>query len=135
MAYKEYDLKKLTVALGGALAQGFADGEFLTITPNRERNLTTIGADGEGARSKLYDKSYQITLTLLQTSSTNDILSAYSNANSSFTFSVLDASGTTVFSTLNCWIRQNPDVSFSNEITERAWTLECAEAEEFVGGN
>ncbi len=135
MAYKEYDLKGLTVAIGGTLAGGFADGEFLVFRPNKERSNLTVGADGEGARSKLYDFSAQIDLNLLQTSYTNEILSAYAKANSTFSFGLIDTSGTSVIAAVNCWVRSMPEVSYSSEITERKWVLETDEAEVFVGSN
>ena len=133
--YKEYDLKGLTIAVGGTLAGGFADGEFCTFTANKERSNLTVGADGEAARSKLYDLSGQITLNLLQTSSTNETLSAYAKSNSTFSFALIDTSGTSVLACQNAWVRSYPDVSYSNEITERAWVIETDEAEVFVGSN
>lgn len=135
MAYKEFDIKKLTVAVGGTLLDGFADGDYVSVKMNKERNSLVVGADGEGARIKLYDNSAQITITLMQTSKANEVLSAYAKSNSEFIFSLIDQSGTTIVAAQHCWIREYPEVAFGTEAKERAWVLETDDCEMIVGGN
>jgi len=138
---KTFDPKQCIITYGGVQLSGFADGTFLSIVPNAESFTRVVGADGEVARNKSNDSTYNLTMTFLASSASNDYLSTVYLADKvsnsgSLPFTVADLSGTTVFFTESCWIQQAPDVEFAKEITERAWALQTGQADEyFIGGN
>lgn len=140
MATKDYDPKKVTIALGAHVAEGFSDGTFISVSRNSQTWTVTSGASGEHARSKSNDRTATVELTLMQTSKTNDFLSAQmlldegpTNAGK-FTFGMIDANGTTVLATVEMWVQQPPTVENAKELSDRTWTLECGDMEFFVGG-
>lgn len=139
---KTYDPKQIIVTFGGIIAQGFADGTFLSVSFNEDQFALTVGADGEGARAKSNNNSARIELTLMQTSITNDLLSAVRRADASLPgragvlpLQIRDVLGTTLYEAMDCWIVKSPDVEFSKEISERTWILETDYLFDFVGGN
>ena len=140
MAVKDYDPKKVTVNLGGHIAQGFADGTFVSASRNNQSFNLVSGASGEIARAKSQDKSGTLELTFMQTSETNDFLSGKMLADEGplnagkFAVSIIDANGSTVLAATECWVQQPPTVEFGKELGDRVWTLEAGELLFNVGG-
>lgn len=138
---KTYNPKDLIIIFGGVVVSGFADGTFVTVTPNSERFTRTVGADGEVGRAKSNDNTHEVVITLMSTSASNDYLSIVLNADKSLNagvkpLQIIDNKGTTLFFWDAAWIVQPPDVEFSKEITERAWTLHTGQVvEENIGGS
>ena len=137
---KTYNSKRVIVIFGGVPLKGYADGEFLSLTPS-DRFTKTVGADGEVARGKSNDYTYEISITLLSTSVSNAVLSGFMNVDKAtdagaLPFQVIDLSGTTLFFFAQAWIRTPPTTNFSKEITDRTWVLDTGQAlQEFVGGD
>lgn len=142
MALKEYSADQVLVSVAGIPLQGFADGEFLTISFTSDHFESVAGADGEVTRSKTNDNRATVTVKLMQTSDSNDLLSALYNTDRKFpngagvgAFLVQDFNGRSLFAASECWIRKVPDISFDRTATEREWTFEIANLEYFQGGN
>jgi hypothetical protein len=137
---KDYDPKKLTINIGVAhIAQGFADGTFVTVSRNNQSWTVVNGASGEAARSKSNDRSGTIELTLLQTSITNTVLTQHQSNDEllnsgKFPFSLIDANGTTVLIAAEAWVQQPPSVEYGKELGDRVWTLESGDIDMVVGG-
>lgn len=78
---KTYSFLDVTASLsgpGGTIALGAGAGaaeEGITITPTGPMNGMLIGADGEGMHSLFADRSGKVTIRLLKTSPTNQLLS------------------------------------------------------------
>jgi len=139
MPVKSYDPKEVVVTIGGVPMQGFADGTFVTINRISDAFTSVAGADGEIARAKSNDKRGELTLTLMQTSLSNDVLSGIAvideNTNGGVVpVIVKDLSGTTTYFSGTGWIRKVPDSEFGKEISNREWVLELADMDVFVGG-
>lgn len=140
LAVRTFDPKSIIITIGGVPMSGFADGTFLEITTDTQQFTKVIGADGYATRVKSNNYGGILTLTLSQTSPSNDILSALLNLDR-FTNSgvvpilIKDLLGTSMFFSATGWIQQFPDFTFSNEIAERAWVFDLADVEMFIGGN
>lgn len=137
---RQYDPSLVIVTVDGQDISGFADGTFVLTSRNNDLFTLTVGADGEATRAKSNDLSGRITVTLQQTSISNDILSALADADElsnqgSFPIQVKDASGTTLASAETAWITKKPDSSFGKETENREWVIEAACLEYFIGGN
>ena len=135
-----YDPAQVYVTMGGFGIQGIVKGSFVTVERNEQAYTGYVGADGEGARAKSNDKSSIITIRLMHTSDSNDILMAFAKADEvsnsgSVPVMVKDNNGRTLCIAENCWIQKIPSVDFGNEIGEREWKLESDSVEIFVGGN
>ena len=139
---KFYDADLVTVAIAGIPVSGYADGEFLSITQETDAFSDVVGTDGEVTRSKTKDTRATVSLKLMQTSDSNDLLSALYNTDMSApngagvgAFLVRDRSGRSLYTGDACWIQKAPDVSFDREATSREWTIRVANLLRFDGGN
>lgn len=142
MTLRIYDPNRVAISLAGIPMSGFADGNFLEVSYISDQFTDVVGTDSEVSRSKTGDGRATITIRLMQTSPTNDLLSALVNSDLSTdggagvgAFLVTDKSGNTVLRAENAWIKKIPDVAFGRESQERAWTIMTDKLISFVGGN
>jgi hypothetical protein len=101
---------------------------------------TVVGADGLVTRGKTNNFSGTMTLSLKQSSPSNDVLSslmAIDEATNTGVFPILvkDLSGNSIYFSADCWINQYANSTFDKAITDRQWTLTLAQADIFVGSN
>jgi hypothetical protein len=137
---KTYDPTLVTISFGAVPLVGFADGTFISASRTEDSFTHKVGADGSGARSKTANKSGLVTVTLLQTSSSNDYLSALNVADELSNAGVLpllikDAGGTSLLFAAEAYIVKPPDYENAKEILDRAWQFMCNSLDFFVGGN
>jgi len=125
----------------GAGASGYADGEFLKLTPQPQFILVK-GTDGSMVRSKTNDVSIEIVLTLLQSSGSNAYLSgllaldtSQPNGAGIGSFVLEDLSGTTLVSCSACWIETAAEITLDRGATARAWHLRALADIFLVGSN
>ena len=137
-----YDATEVTASFSGVLMQGFGDGEFVKIEMTSDAFTSVVGTDGEVTRSKSSDGRAKITVTLMQSSETNDKLSALYNLDRSTpggagvgVFYVRDRGGRSLYVAPQAWIMKAPDVTFDREPTPREWVFECASLQRVDGGN
>ena len=140
MSVYTYDPKSILINVGGIPLSGFADGAFVEIVADNPQFSKVTGADGYTTRIKSNDYSATLTLTLSQTSPSNDVLSAFLNADrvanlGVFPVMIKDISGNTLIFSATGWIQQFPDITYSNEISNRAWSIALVDLDIFVGGN
>lgn len=140
MAVRTVDPKSVIIAIGGVPMSGFADGTFLEITADAQQFSKVTGADGYTTRVKTNNYGGTLTLTLSQSSPSNDVLSALLNADRLRNAGVVpilikDLTGTTKIFSATAWIQQMPDVAYGNAINNRAWVFDLAEMDTFIGGN
>jgi len=140
MSVRTYDPKNIIVTIGGVPMSGFSDGTFLEIDRNEPTWNTVVGADGLVTRGKTNDFSGTLTLTLKQSSPSNDVLSGFmavDEASNAGVFPVLvkDLSGNSIYFAAQAWVTQYANSTFDKAITDRQWILTMAEADIFVGSN
>lgn len=141
MTTRIYDSNRVEVSFAGVPMQGYADGEFLTITFEEDTFSKVTGTDGEASRSKSNNLGCTMEVRLMSTSPTNLLLSAIHEADKNANggagvgaFFVADLNGTTEFLAGNAWIVKAPDQNFDREATERVWTFTCDRGNAIVGG-
>lgn len=122
---------------------GFAEGTFISVEPRGDRIVPTYGAKGEAYRAVNPVNAFDMTLTLSQTSHANDVLTLLlrndrETLDGTFTLSLIDSSGTTVF-TENCaYIGMEPTQVFAGggSIETREWTIHMPNPKDYtIGGN
>jgi hypothetical protein len=142
--FKVYDLSEVTCNFGGfPIESGYGDGdEVIKIEQLSPDFVTKEGADGSVTRSKTNKRLTRITITLLQTSPANAILSTLNNAdrlaaNGAGVVPILirDRQGLSVFAAAECWVETPPPASYGGSDAERQWVLMAARPERFDGGN
>lgn len=140
MPVRTYDAKKVAVIVGGIPMSGFADGEFISVERDDDAFTKVSGSDGIVSRAKTNNRSGMATLTLAQTSPSNDVLSGFAIAdeldNSGVVPMVIkDLLGNSTFFSGTAWIRKVPTAGFGKEISNREWIFDLAEIDIFIGGN
>lgn len=123
-----YDPKKVILTVGGTPISGYTDGTFLQVTPNSPTFTRSVGADGEVVRSKSNDNTHTITITLQQSSISNDYLSILADADKKTNrgmvpVNIKDANGTSQAFWPQCWVESDPDWNYDKEHQERSWVL------------
>jgi len=140
MSVRTYDPKQVIVTINGIPMSGFSDGTFLEIDRTEPTWNTVVGADGLVTRGKTNNFTGTLTLTLKQSSPSNDVLSglmAIDEATNRGVFPVFvkDLSGNSIYFGGRCWVTQYANSTFGKDISDRQWTLMMDEADVFVGSN
>ncbi len=130
----------VTVAFAGVPISGFAPDTSIQWSRNTDAYTIAVGAGGEAGRAGSADKSGTVTLTLLQTSPVNGVLSALAAADELTgdgvgLLVIKDLSGLTVISAATAWIRKLPDGALGGELQNREWVFETDNLKVLDGGN
>lgn len=119
---------------------GFSDGTFLEVIRNEQTWNLVVGADGYATRGKTNNYSGQVTLTLKQSSPSNDVLSGFIaldelTNNGIVPVLIKDLSGNSTYFAGQGWVQQWANSTFGKEIADREWTITLATLDLFVGSN
>ena len=136
---RTFSSSELIVTLGSDRLTGWIDGEYLTVAYDSDFYNFSNGADGEVARVKNEKRMATITARFLQTSASNDVLSAYLLedllTNSPQPLVIKDLNGNTILTSAQTTVMKPSDISYGVDATAREWTLKAATLIGFVGGN
>ena len=140
MAYAQYDPALVILIVGGSPMSGYADGTFLEVAFDEQQWNKVTGADGLTQRSKTNNFAGSITLTLLNSAASNDVLSAlWAQDRNSSTGAVpvlmKDLSGRTLWQAQHGWVQQMPNQGFSKNAENREWVIDCDALSGAMGGN
>lgn len=127
---KNYAAEKVVVVWRGHTFSGYAPGTFVKVARAVDGFKKTVGADGSVARSRMSDKSGEITLTLMHTSPSNDFMATSAQEDEDFgtavgPLMVKDLLGNMLHMAQNAWIRKQPDDERGPEVGETEWVLDC----------
>lgn len=119
---------------------GYPDGSFLSVKKDATPFVTKRCLDGEIARTYRNDQSFTVEITLAQSSPSNDIFMKFYELdcitrNAKFPVFIKDHRGSTLFLSATSWINTVPDITYSNGIETRTWSIQCLGAIENIGGN
>jgi Bacteriophage KPP10, Structural protein ORF10 len=134
-----FDPKDLSVIFGGAIISGFA-ADIVVADYEANQIEDDIGADGDVARWVTNDYRATVTLTLLQPSLSNGVLSAFaiadrqSGGQNPQPLVIKDQRGNDLIVAPNAWIRKMPRTVYRKGVEARAWDIRCAFLDLFVGG-
>lgn len=140
---KTYDPKKVISNFFGIPIQGYATDEFINVATDSEGTKAVIGCDGEVVRTiDVAGALRTVTINLLQSSDTNDLLSQIVNRDNQKgdgigALLMTDLSGRTLLASDQAWIVKKPDFVRSNTAGTCQWVFQClAEDEQYhIGGH
>lgn len=140
MAVETYSPKRVELIVAGVPMKGFSDSTFITAERTSEAFATNVGADGEVSRTHSADKTGKITLTLQQTSDSNDFLSGLALSDEisllgQFPVLLKDTNGRTLAESPCAWIEKIANSEFGSDLSDREWSISCSELIMFVGGS
>jgi hypothetical protein len=140
MSVRTFDFKQVILTVGGIPISGYTEGTAIEIIRNNPTWAIVVGSDGLVTRGKTNDFSGTLTITLKQSSPSNDVLSGFlalDEATNSGVVPVLvkDLSGNSIYFSARAWITQYPTSTFGKDISDRVWAMSLDEADMFVGSN
>ena len=121
---------------------GIVEGTFISFERTVPRSTLTVGADLHAARVLRRNKSGIVTLTLMQSSETNDILSELARLDEEahnndwlFNVTIKDTLGRSVFFAPQAFLGNDPMTEYGVELSNREWTLNVINVQRHTGGN
>lgn len=133
-----YSAKDVSLSFGGYQIAGW---DSISITRTSPSFVTVKGIRGKHTRVPSGDTSATITVSILQTSPSNDVLSEVhrldiENGTGRLDVMLKDSSGKSVFSSDEAYITSYPETTFSGGFEYRSWTIYCQTTKSYsVGGN
>lgn len=129
MGVKTYQAEFVAVSFQGVPLTGFAPGTFVSATRNNDTWAISVGSGGAATRAKTGDKSGRVTVSLLGSSESNEVLSAFTAIDEQVgtgvgALVVKDLSGGDTITAATAWVVKPPDQEKSNEETNREWVFE-----------
>jgi len=127
---RTYSPADVKIVYGGVEMTGFADSSFVTIEFAADSFTKKVGADGSVTRIRVADDSGSVTIKLLQSSSSNEILTALMEADragltGALPIIVKDANGTSLYTCGKAWVSTRPSVDYSNDVGTLEWKIDC----------
>lgn len=128
MTIYTYSPEDVVVQLAGYTVEGFADGTFISITPEGEYFTTKRTSSGYISRTLKKTQAKKLKLTLHQTSESNKVLNLLLNLDLMFADAILPAfikdysTGTSIIIG-QLWIDGLPTLSYANGLESWEWTL------------
>lgn len=132
MGIRTYNPRNVTITLvsglGAHIVKGFDDGQFINIEYESDAYDHVVGADGEEMRIKKNDRRATCTITLLQSSDTNQYLSNLENldrvSDSGVAgFLLRDATTNEVVASDSVWVKKRPAFNRDKSKVAMAWVL------------
>lgn len=127
---KVIDLDQQFIIFSNIRLQGFGDGDAATLAFSGPAWNYKKGSDGQGVRSKNFNRSALLTVRLMQGVSVHAVLSAifnkdYKSSNGSGVGTVMikDGQGPTLLSGTGAYIEQPPDITIAAEPGVREWKI------------
>lgn len=125
---KVYDPAEVLIVFGAITIDGFADGEFLNIVDDEDESSTQFGTDGEAVVTPSNNRGATITITTLQESEANTLLSAQRNLGRNqgggpVKLPLFIRSNNATFAAELAWIQKGPSRAFGREAGPRDWVL------------
>lgn len=124
------------------VVSGYAEDSNIMVERGSDNFEKHVGVDNKTSRIYKADKSGMITLSLAQTSVSNDVLdllqrndAAARNSSGLFSVTVKDGSGRSVYHSLEAWVGKVPNSAFGSSMQMREWVIQAAEMTSFIGGN
>lgn len=135
MATSTWNFKKLVVSYAGQTLSGFAGD--ISIDPDGGEDVATetVGSDGTECVVVFHNKTNgTVTISLMASSKSNDILSSLSALKTVGPILIRDTNGTTVLEAPSAWVKRRPVVTYGAEIQPREWVLGYSDSKLIIGG-
>lgn len=133
-----YDPEEVTLTFGGYQAVGW---DKITIKRNSPTFKFVQGINGKHTRVQTTDTSAIITISIMQTSPTHDVLSRVHaediiNGSGRLQVTLKDGSGSSLFTSIEAYLEGYPEAVYSDNIEYYQWNIICQSTEDFLlGGN
>ncbi|QEP53212.1 putative tail tube protein [Acinetobacter phage BS46] len=121
---------------------GYSQDSSVSIEFPDETWTETVGIDGRTTRTHRLDKTYRATISLDQTSRSNDVLSAIARFDEQdltgiqgiFTCTITDKSGRSYIYSSECFVKKPQTQEFGSSTSTREWMIVLAGSDSWIGG-
>jgi hypothetical protein len=137
---RTYNLANVVITVGGIVIEGFGESDAVSYEPNSPIWETTVGADGEVTRSATNDRSGNLTFTIMSTSGSLKVFSAFMAVSKQvavgdiFPVFIKDLGSGDQLIAEQCWIEEEASMEFGKAAAEREWTVKAAKVSTMQGG-
>lgn len=140
MGTETYRPADVTCILSGRSIKDFPEDTFVRIRPRSEGTRLTKGVKDQSAWTEDARSDAEVEIVIMASGADNDFLSTLYNRQrrgieGDKVLLIEDLSGRTLLSSASCRIKNFTEQEFGGEVGNNTWTLLCAKAERFVGGN
>ena len=131
--YQQYSPKDVVCSWNGIAIEGFAPDSFLRLQRTSPLVTPVVGAGGQVALTRNADKTGTIEIELMQTSLSNQMLSAIQakqdnmelEEDISSNFVIYDPSGSVLATGINAWLQELPQVELGRDQNSKTWIFGC----------
>lgn len=131
--YQQYSPKDVVCSWNGIAIEGFAPDSFLRLQRTSPLITPVVGAGGQVALTRNADKTGTIEIELMQTSLSNQMLSAIQakqdnmelEADISSNFVIYDPSGSVLATGINAWLQELPQIELGRDQNSKTWIFGC----------
>ena len=135
---RAFDPKQVKVRVANVNIVGFSEEKVTVERANNSWELN-VGCDGEATRVKSNYLSGTITLTLQQTSPSNDFLTTvfYNDQNNDecVRIEITDTSGKSKIIAQKAWVEKMPDATYAKAHSDRQWVFRTNNVGYYLAGN
>lgn len=140
MSVKTYDPKSVHVFFGGMPISGISPENGIMVVRNSDTFELVKGINGVVSRKYIQDQSGSIKLALLQTSLSNDFLSATVFADEKggigiVPFLIIDTISKSTYVSAFSWVKKYVDATYNNGLSVREWIFDCLQLQMYTGGS
>ncbi|URY12355.1 hypothetical protein [Shigella phage ESh19] len=131
--YQQYSPKDVVCSWNGIAIEGFAPDSFLRLQRTSPLVTPVVGAGGQVALTRNADKTGTIEIELMQTSLSNQMLSAIQakqddmelEEDISSNFVIYDPSGSVLATGINAWLQELPQIELGRYQNSKTWIFGC----------
>lgn len=131
--YQQYSPKDVVCSWNGIAIEGFAPDSFLRLQRTSPLATPVVGAGGQVALTRNADKTGTIEIELMQTSLSNQMLSAIQakqdnmelEEDISSNFVIYDPSGSVLATGINAWLQELPQIELGRDQNSKTWIFGC----------
>jgi Protein of unknown function (DUF3277) len=141
MGIKHWSPDQVDVIFGGVPVSGFSEDAIIKLTEANDRFSLTAGVLGDLTRSKDPAVHGVLTVSLMLSSRSNDVLSAMHQADilapggaGVVPCAVNDRNGTGLFVAPESWIIRFPDWELAKKVGKVDWSIQVVNYKLFIGG-
>jgi hypothetical protein len=123
-----YDPKKVILTFGATPISDYGEDSMIEVSRSSERFTRKEGADGAVVRSKKATDCHDVTITLLQTSLSNNVLSIQAaidkeTGTGMLPLTITDVNSGAVKMWPQAWVEMPQSETFAADVGERQWVF------------
>jgi hypothetical protein len=139
---QNWDPARVDVIVGGFTMSGFADGSMIEFEEDGPRYKVVKGVDGQVTRVKINGRVGTLTIHLMNSSKSNDVLSTLHQVDINTDGGggvvpglVRDRNGVSLLAIPTGFIEGFPKIAMTDKPEDQPWKFICVDYQLFLGGS